>query len=342
MPTLTDRDIADLMIGTLANYGPPRFQQIAQELQYYEVMSKWLKRDKVTFDGGHGIKRTLLTRTGQSAQHIGLAEEDTVSIVDLLEQIDVPWRHLDANWAFIRQETLINRGKALVTNIVKPRRTAALIDIAQELEEKAWSSPSATNKTDPYGIPYWVVRNANTGFYGGLPAGHTTIAGIDLDAVPQFKNYTAIYTAISRDDLVRKMRAAHLYCGFKSPVTVQEFRRNQRYRVYCGYEEQLSIEDVATNQNENLGPDVASMDGLTVFKRIPILGIPILNGASGSPVYMIDHNTFYPVVLRGDYLRESEPKIASKQHNVFECFIDLSYNYICLDRRRNAVIATAA
>jgi len=54
---------------------------------------------------------------------------------------------------------------------------------------------------------------------------------------------------------------------------------------------------------------------------------------------MIDHSTFNPVVLKGDVLRESKPSNSgSRQHNVFETFVDLTYNYVCVDRRRSGVL----
>ena len=103
------------------------------------------------------------------------------------------------------------------------------------------------------------------------------------------------------------------------------------------------FEDVASQQNDNLGPDVASIDGTTTFRKHPVLYIPYLddNAVQTNPIYMIDHSTWNPIVLKGDYLRETTPAKAAKQHNVFECFVDLSYNFICVDRRRNAVLYQA-
>jgi hypothetical protein len=349
MPSLTDREIKDLVIGTLDNYGPPRFQLIAQDLQEYEIMSKWLKKGKVLFDSGQGIKRTLMSRTGQAAKHVGLAEEDTVNIPDLLDQLDVPWRHATTNWAFIRHEALMNRGEALITNIVEPRRVGAMIDLADELEDKGWAVPGTTDKLLPYGIPYWVVKataaNSTDTFNGGYPVDsdgntHSSVAGVNLTDSPNFKNWNDTYTLVNRDDLIRKMRKAALYTKFKAPIQVKDYSRGSgaRRRIYMNYDTQLDFEEVATAQNENLGPDVAYMDGMALFRRTPITGVAQLNSDTSDPVYGIDHNKFYMCVLRGDYLRESDPEKAAKQHNVFEVFVDLTYNYLCLDRRCQWVI----
>ena len=84
------------------------------------------------------------------------------------------------------------------------------------------------------------------------------------------------------------------------------------------------------------------MDGQAVFKKIQFNWVPKLDDDTENPVYGIDITSFFPVVLAGDYLRESSPAKAAKQHNVFEVFVDLSYNFLCIDRRRNFVIHNPA
>ena len=339
MPALADTDIADLVAGTLKELGRMRFQQIAQTIQDYEVMQKWLRKDKVVFDSGVGIQRTLMTKLPTAARHVGLYAVDDVNVVDLLEQMNIPWRHATTNWGFERRETLMNRGKALVVNIIAPRRAAAMINLIEELEEKGWALPGATNTTEPYGMPYWVVKNATTGFNGGNPSGHSATGAINRTTTPAFKNYTWAYTTVSKADLISDLRTAHRKTGWKSPVTIQDYRggKGERRRLYVNETTIRQIEDVGEAQNENLGRDIASMDGTIVFRKHPIVWVPYLDTDTAYPVYMIDHATFYPVVLRGDYLRESSPRIAANQHNVFEVHVDLTYNYLCIDPRRNAV-----
>jgi hypothetical protein len=86
------------------------------------------------------------------------------------------------------------------------------------------------------------------------------------------------------------------------------------------------------------------VDDQVTFRRHPIIWIPHLDDnvpadfttlSGTNPFYGIDHESFFPVVLRGDFLRESKPILKADQHNVIVSFIDLSYNYICVDRRRN-------
>ena len=343
MAILQADDIADLVIGTLKELGRLRFQQIAQTLQDYEVMAHWLKEDRVIFDDGYGINRTLMLKYGTNAKHVGLFSKDDTNVTDHLATLTVPWVHLTKSWAFEHRETLMNRGKSLVVNVIKPRRAGSMIAIAEELEEKAWSAPALADKHLPYGVMYWIVYNATTGFNGDVPSGHTTVGGINPTTFPNFKNYTANYTNVTKADLLVKLRSAFRLIHWKSPVSVKDFRGSQgeRYRLYVNEATIVKIETVAEQQNENIGRDIAFYDGQTVFNKIPFRYVPGLDGKSGGPVFLIDHSVFHPAILRGDYLREGKPKEAFGQHNTFVVHVDLSYNYICVDRRRCALLATA-
>ncbi len=363
MPTLTSSDIVDFVAGTLAHLGPPKFQQIAQNLQEYEVMGKWLKKDRVVFEDGNGIQRNLMSKLSNQAAHVGLLDKDTYDIPDLMDQLNVPWRHAQSKWGFVYQtDILMNRGRSLVFNVIEPRRADALISLAEELEAKAWAAPTASNKTDPYGVPYWIVYNATDGFTGGTPSDHTTVGGVSLTDSPNFKNYSATYTNVTKADLIKTMRTGHRKIGWKSPISMEDYRsgKGQRLQLYTNESRIAALEDIGEAQNENLGRDIASVQGASnsnpdigqvdmqlVFRRHPIFWVPQLDDTSvftacSNPVYMIDHSTFFPYVLKGDYLREGEPTPVPNQHNVFRVFVDLSYNYLNIDRRRNAVFATGA
>ena len=341
MANIVPTDILDLVNLTLRELGRLRFSQIAQNLQDYEIFSHWFRRDKVSFDSGVGIQRTLMNKLSNGAGHVGLMQTDNVDIVDVIDQLQLNWVHVQNSWGFIYQETLMNRGEALIANVLEPRRADCLISLVEELENKAWASPAVGNSTEPFGVPHWIVKGA-TGFNGNYPGSHTTIANVSTTDSPNFKNYTDQYTSLSKADAVKKLRTAHRKTGFKSPITIQDYRgtTGQRYRLYVNETTISGLEEVGEAQNENLGRDLASMDGTITFRNHPIIWVPKLDSDSDDPIYGIDHSTFYPVCLQGDYLRESEAQASPSQHNVFQVFVDLSYNYLCVDRRRNWVIAT--
>jgi len=265
-------------------------------------------------------------------------ERDDVNVQDLLTQMNVPWRHAEAFWVFERREVLMNRGQSLVVNIIEPRRVAARLDLVEELEEKAWACPAATDEISPYGIPYWIVKNATTGFTGGNPIGHASTGGIDRSSNTNFRNYSLTYSAVTKADLIKKMRTMHRKVNWRSPVDLQDYRRNgQGYVVYVNESTMSALEDVGESQNENLGRDIATIDESLTFRRHPIRWVPTLDSDTSNPLYFIDHSVFYAIVLKGDYLYEHRPKPAPFSHNAYVVWTDLSYNYVCVDPRRCGV-----
>lgn len=335
-------NVADLVAGTLAHLGPNTFQQVAQSLQDYEIFPKWFKKDKVMLDSGSQIQRNLMVNLPDAARHVGWTETDNPDITDLMKQMQVPWRHAKTDWSFKRQEALINRGAALVFNVIKPRREGAMINLIEQLEEKGWSTPASDSDDKvPWGIPYWVVKNSGTpGFNGGAAYG-STVAGINVSTYTNFKNWTGQYTANSKADLVKKMRTMHRKVRFKSPISQKDYRSGmgERYRVYVNETTFSGFEDIGESQNENLGRDIAAIDGFDMaFRRNPIRWVPSLDADTSQPVYFVDHSTFYPVCLKGDYLNESPPIRDPLKHDWHTIYIDLTYNYLCVDRRRNGVL----
>lgn len=361
---VTPQDVADLVASILPDLDRMNWESIAADLQDYEMMSHWLKDDKIVFGDGIAVRKNILAQMSNDASHTGMTDTDDVDIPDLMDDITVPWRHAQSKWAYHYQtDILMNRGKSTINDTVKPRRYAAMLSLAAELEAKAWQVPNTTDKLNPYGLPYWVVYNATTGFNGGYPTGPdsvqwTNIAGLNLTESPKFKNYTAQYASVSKADLLPKMRTALRKTNFRSPVTKEDMstpRANDR-RYYTDEVTCSALETIGEAQNENLGRDLAPMtagsghgglqdvDGTLTFKKNPIIWVPQLDDtavytAAVNPIYQIDHAVFAPYCLKGDYLRETGPVVAPNQHNMYRTFIDLSYNFLCWNRRRCAVFA---
>ena len=338
---LTDTEILDLATGTLNELGRLRFNSIAERLQDYEVMSRLMKRDKVMFEGGKGIQRTIMVDHSNAAKQVGMFNSDTVNVVDSLQIMDVPWRHTTTNWSWDRREPLMNTSTEQIVDIMKVRRAQSMIALAEHLENQFWSKPSSSSdKLDIFGIDYWLVTNSSTGFNGGNPSGFTAGAGnIDSSTYTRWANYTGQYTQVSKDGLIRMMRTAMRKIRFKSPINIRDYRRGtgDRYRIYCNETTIQKFEDVGESQNENLGRDLAPFDGMMAFRRAPIVWAPEKDTDSTNPVYMVNMDWFYPVCLRGDYMRESSPAFASNQHNVLRVHVDMTWNLLCTDRRRQAV-----
>lgn len=338
MLTLADSDIRDLATGTLKELGRLRFNQIATRFQRYEVMSRIMKKDKVQFEDGTGIQRNFMVDENGAAKMVGLYATDTRNQTDVLSTVDIPWRHTNTHYLWERRELLVNNGKSRIVPLMKMRRAAAMISLAALMETEFWNKPSdSTDKLHVFGVPYWIVKNATLGFNGGAPTGFASGAGNLLH--DRWKNYTGQYVGVSKPDLIKKMRKAHRLCDFQSPTDIPDFREGagDDYRIYMNETTISSYEDLAEGQNNNLGRDLAPMDDTTAFKRNPVRYIPYLDSDTTNPVYMINFADFYPVFLKGDYLREADPDNSGGSHNTWYVDIDLTWNVLCTNRRGQAV-----
>lgn len=340
-------DFADMVASTLYELGPiDVVQQIAQKKQNYEVLSRWFKKDKVELDSGIAIQRQLMVADTGAARHAAPTAEDNVNLADILKNIVVPWVHADTSWMVIYQQTLMNRSPSMILNAIKAQRNGSMLSLYDEMENKAWAdAPPSTDKENPWAVKYWVVQNATAGFNGGSPTGDNLIAGLNLTTLSNscFNNYSGTYGTVSPTDLMPKMRTAHRKTGFISPIDIKDYMTGtgDDYRVYVNEATLAGMEDIAMAQGDLGIKDIASVDGMTLsFRNNPIRWVAALDAAANNPVYMLNHSCFYPVGLQGDNLRESR-STAPKNHNIEQYFVDLTYNFLCVDRRRQAVLYAA-
>lgn len=347
--TIQAQDMPDLIAGTLPDLGRMKFQQVYQDLQEFEVYSKLLKKGRVDIQSsGVGCNKNIMIADAASdAAHQGYTDEDSTNIQDTMRTLKVNWVHVVTKWSVIYQtDILMNSGSAEIFNVLKTRRCKAMIDLAQILEDAYFGAvPDADDETNPRALKYWFVQNATTGFTGTAPSGYTLVGNLNPSLLTRWRNYAGTYTGVvSKKGAIKTLRTAHRQCGWKSPVQVPDYTKGsgEKYRLFVNGTTLEEFEEVGEDQNENLGKDVASMDGTIVFKKHPIVWIPKLDADTNNPIYLQNNDTMMLAVLKGDFLRETPPKThAPFQHNVFQTFVDTTYAPICVDRRRNAVLYQA-
>lgn len=339
-------DFADLVLGARNNMGPyNQYSQIAQNRQRLEVLSKWFREDKVTVRGGVAIQRQLMVGLTGAARFCQPTDSDVVNITDILKSIQVPFVHCETSWMVVRQHVLMQRNEYAIVDYIQAQKDSSMLDLHEKIETMTWGAAvTASNNTDPWGVFTWLVSDtSNTGFYGGSPFGDGTIAGLTLASLPNsqaFNNYTDHYSVVSPQDAVSKMRDAEYYIGFIPPVDMNDYYNGSGNdeRVYANRNTVKGFEDIAMAQGDLGITDIAAVNGIELsFRKHPIRTISALDSRTDNPIVMLDHRTFSPQVLEGDYLYESETQ-SPDRHNVMRFHIDMSFNFICTNRRRNALL----
>lgn len=346
MAVLQADNMADLIMVTQKNLGKMKFTQIASRIQDYLFAREILKQERVSYASGYGVQKNIMLDHSHAAQHVGLYQEDNATFQDNMAQFSVPFRHTNVPYVWDEREVAMNEGEARIVDYTKVKRVDALISLTEKIEETGWSKPAdSTDDVTPFGIPYWIVKwpalTTTPGFTGTDPVGFAAGAGGISSAVQtRWANYAGKYTSADATDLVAKMRGAFVKTGFKNPVDIPDYKEGKdRYGYYTTYDVLAILEKYLEAQNEQMGQDIASQDGRTLFRGSPVRWVPYLDADTSSPMYMINWAFLKSFFLKGWYMKEGKPIRSAKSHNVWEVWVDLTWNTECVDRRRHAVLS---
>lgn len=339
----TATGLTDLVASTLRDLGRPNYTDLTTDLQEFTVMTNLALADnRVTLKGGTGVQWNVAVNHAASASNVGaIGGTDVVNIVDTMVQATADWRGTTANYAFFGEEIDMNQGSAEIVDLVAERRQMCMISLAELMESNLWGPPvSVSDTVTPWGIKTWIVKNATEGFNGGAPSGYTSI-GLNPTTYPRWKNYTAQYTNVSKDDLIRKWRTASRRTGFKPPVSgIPSPNTGDKYGYYCNTATIIALEEQLEAQNDNLGKDIASMDHKTVFRGSTVNWIPKLDADTTNPVYGINWGWLKFYILKNWWLKETNVPVYPGQHTMSAHFLDLRYQVISKNRRSAFVLST--
>ena len=308
------------------------------------VREMWEGRQK-KFNGGDPWTWDAQIDHNHSARTVGLFETDGSSVNDTMVKGKVEPRHVNAHYIYDVREPDFQKGGHAIVELVKTRYTGMMVSFYELLEEILWGKPADdTDEKTPFGIAYWVVKNATEGFNGGNPEGFAQgRGGINTATCPRWANYTASYEDISKEDLVRKMRRAHRQTAFRSPVShAQPKLGGMKNGIYTNDAVIGIVEEILEANNMSLGNDLASKDGRTLFKGTPLTYAPYLDKDTENPVYMLDWMWLAIGVLAGWQNQLTKPYMVAGKHNVRRVDLDATMQMVCTNLRRQAVLYNAA
>ncbi len=346
MPTIQAGDIGDLVASTLPNLGRLKFTDLMSDYQNTIILKRLMKKNKMTFDSGRSVSFNVITNHNNSARFVGIGESDVSDIPNVMTTGDVPWRWITWNWAMDGRLVSMNANPSKIVDVIQEQRMAAFGSAVVKFENAGWRAPASTDLKSPYGIPYWIVKSntavtTNNGFNGLVPSGYTTVGGLNPTTFPRWANYAVQYTIVSKEDLIRKLRRMAYYTDFMPLVDdMPVYNTGDDYGWYTNYNVAGSMEEILESQNDDLGEDVASMDGKTIFRRKPITPVIELDLDTTNPVYSINWGEFKTMGLQGWWMKETHVEKKAGQHTVSEVHYDCGFNYFCRNRRRLGVAAT--
>lgn len=340
MAVIQAENVLDFVNDTLKDLGKPKFTDISSNLQRHPAVKQLMRKNRVVLESGQGIQFNVLVAQSNAFRNVALAESDNVNLVDGMVQASTVWRNSNTSYMLIGQLMAMNREPARIVDYVKQQRIMSLISFADGMEQNFWAAPSATDPKTPLGLPYWVTKNATVGFNGGTLSGFTNVAGLSPTTYGQWNNWSAPYTAVSRDDFIRGVRRAATFTSFMPPTDgIPTPNTGDDYGFYTNYAVLQPLEEAAESQNDNLGPDLASQDGRVIMRRIPVIWVPWLERDTTNPFYGLNWGWLKTYILRGWWFKETAIPYTPGQHTVASHFIDWTYNFVSKNRRCHFVLS---
>lgn len=340
---LNGNDIPDLVIGALNQKGAPDFLNLLADKQRYEIYGSMYKKRK-QLDGGRGLEKRIAIDASFTAQMTGLYDVDNYQVGSHMAEMTVPWRHTKDHYLWDERELSENKGggnpKVFITDVLQPREINCYTGVADLMETQGFGAPTSSADTETvWGYRYWIPSSTTTGFNGQNPTGFSDKGGIDASVKTNFRNYTAAWTDVSRNDLGQKMVTGFREIRWKPPHTTRDAKEGNytNYKIYMRGSTIDELELIMEGQNENLGKTFAPYnnmpgfyrDGVSDlnFKRIPICWVPSEDDQSDNSVWMINTDDFYIITLKGEEMRRKQVQVPN-QHNNHAIWLDLTWNMV--------------
>lgn len=341
-------DIDDAVLATQENLiRRGAFLDMQTDLTDHVAVREVWKNRQHKFNGGDVWRFQAQVDQNYSARAVGLYETDGASLNDTLIQGEMTARHINASYIYDVREPDFQKGGHAIVDLVKTRYTAMMVSFYEYLETVLWGKPASTSdKLTPAGIDYWVTKGAAEGFTGVDPifTDLTTEgrAGITFASQARWANWSAPYVAVTKEDLIRKMRTGHRKTQFRSPVShAQPTVGPTSNGIYTNSDVIGIMEEVLESQNMNLGNDVASRDGRTLFKGTPLTYAPKLDDDSSDPVYLLDWNWLAVGVMPGWEEQLTKPYMVPNKHTVRRVDLDATLQMVCTNLRKQTVFHIA-
>lgn len=353
---MLESEVQDLVLFTRPEEGKGNLEQIAQNYTHYPLVGTLVMGpDRIKVDASHLIEKRLMLSTADAAQVVEPWQDDNVAVGDYATKLSVEYRRAQTNFAFEEEEVSVNKGEEKkIYDLMQEKRGAAELDMIELMEREGWAAPSAsTDRLHFLGIPYWVVKNATTGFTGLAPTGWTLVGGINPSTVPHWRNYSATYTTPDALDLLPKWRTAKRATNFRNVTTLEGYRYMKKtVRHYCNETTLSALESLAEGRNENLGQDmqpyngatgtgtmgVANFDGDITFARTPIIYVQHLDSDTQNPIYGLSHDKLAFHVARSMDMKESPAIRHPRKSMVWVVFKRLKGQFCCVNRRQQYVL----
>lgn len=352
METITIEQATDVLQATLESIKKDSCPLTYLYSSYALFNSLW--KDRMKVEGGDKVERFITLKDEGNAKHQGNWEKDTHNVINTDENIVVDWRRASSNFSYNTIEMDMNKGNAAIYNKVQNKYNNTIREVVDEVFEAALVTPSsASDKLNPQGLPAWlsIGTDDSTGGWTGYSARYNdgstpgtaynsgTIAS-SATSNARWASYYADHNGDIDDSLLVLLDRACRKLNFQGPTHPEKLPGPTfNFSLYSNDNIIGSLNLLYKQSDDQAGYRMSEHFGFPNFKGIPFTYCDMFDTANVSvygtdPIFGINHELYYPVVLNNWDFKIGKPRSRDEQHVVLTVDVDLVYNYVCENRRR--------
>ena len=371
MASIQGIDIGDNVKFFHRNFIVKGLVDLTAQYRNYGVADDFRRIKKISKDN-KSFHHPLMVDSYDNNQYDSFFNPDSLTRNSLGQEGTSYWSMQKTGWFADRREPGYPRGASAsqIIDVFKMHRNNMWKKHYEFNERARWVNPTGPNdgsagQVQVFGIPHFVVTSATAavGQNGAAPSGYTTVSGLSRTTYPQLKNWTATATDMGFTGGQRKLSDMMDLMQWVAPKQLDgeekatlDYEILSHRRPYTLYQDQKASfagdADYSADPGKFRGQTATVANGL-MFRGVPWRWVDALSNSttrdgttnpaynSSEPAYLLDHSTWIIYAAEGLFQNESEPIMASDNHNVFNMHMDTIYQRVCINPGANGVITFA-
>ena len=359
-------NMGDLLLSYWPNIGKNAWTDLSTDLQEFVFYAMVNDSGKVDKEGGPTFGWNCSGTFNDNFESFLPFQTDKPSGKDTMFRATRGYWHGRSNYPMDEDVVaMYESAPDKIFDMVLQGDSQAKMALANGVETRFLYLPS-TNANSPEqfcGIPYWIAYGTGTnvdsttgGFWGANPTGFNDCAGIDATGAggrTRWCNYCDTYVAISKDDLVTRLRRGAYKTHFTSPLVPKpaDYSKPKTRFYYAPFTICDGLAIFSEQQNDNLGKELAPYNSVTIngnaFIPVPSMdpeqSPPYAIGTTG-PILGIDWSEFRIATFRdpANVVTREQPVRMGDAHSVWVNWYKISAQLKCTNRRKQQLYATGA
>jgi len=346
MSEITFSQALDIGYGTLWDIRRKKPPLATYAYSTYQFYNTFFKGNVKTV--GKALEGHVTLDSEDNATHAGFWAQDALIKKNINTRYRLDWRLAYGGMLWNLIEQSINSKPAAIYDVWQQQYDSCVKDLVEAIQSAIWSGPTSSSDTDnPYGVPSWLslgttsTTSGFTGYQGCYNDGSTPGATFDKAGIgstatsnADWASYFADHDGSIDDSLLTILDEANLRLNFQPPVVPEKLPMERvTFAMYTNKDVIRKLNAFYAKADDQMGYRPNAHYGTPSFNRIPMVYCGPLDTANVSvygtdPIFGINHNVLYPVILRGwDFRITKRPD--SNRHNVMSLFMDLVYQVWC-------------